>query len=115
MKASGKTIKLVVKVSFTTRMENKKGSRVYLRTANWKAKLPNTTKKDLSNFKDSGGEAVIKVQESTTRSMEKTNWSSTGYFTSTMEEIDLIFKVLELTQRVKPNNLKARENGKVTK
>ena len=73
MKASGSTIKQVVKESITTRMENKKGSKDCSRTANWKVKLPNMIKTDLSNFKESGGEAAIKVEESTTRSKEKTN------------------------------------------
>ena len=63
----------MVKEYITTRTENKKGLRDYSRTANWKAKLSNTTKMDLSNFKESGGEASTKVEESTTRLLEKTN------------------------------------------
>ena len=73
MRASGRTIKPVVKESITTRTENKKGSRVYSRTANWKAKPQNMTRMDLLNFKESGGEASTKVEESTTRLLEKTN------------------------------------------
>ena len=73
MRASGRTIKPVVKESITTKTENKKGLRVHSRTANWKAKVQNMTKMDLSNFKESGGEASTKVEESTTRLLEKTN------------------------------------------